>query len=227
MIAAITSCTNTSNPSVMLGAAPLPAMPSKRDCHPSPGSRPRWHRALRWSTTTTTAPASGPTWKSSASIVGYGCTTCIGNSGPLPEEISKAINDNDLLGHRGAVGQPELRRPHQSRCQDELPGVPAAGHRLRVGRNHGLRLRNPGIARAATARTSSSATSGPRRRTLPTPSPSAIDRDVHPELRRRLHGGDDRWRNLPTRAAKHSRGTPSRPTCASPVLRGNARSRSR
>jgi hypothetical protein len=45
-------------------------------------------------------------------LVGYGCTTCIGNSGPLPDPISKAINDGDLVA-AGAVGQPQLRGPRQ------------------------------------------------------------------------------------------------------------------
>ena len=49
--------------------------------------------------------------ESSVLPVGYGCTTCIGNSGPLPEEISKAVNDRPVR-RRGAVRQPQLRGPH-------------------------------------------------------------------------------------------------------------------
>ena len=44
--------------------------------------------------------------------VGYGCTTCIGNSGPLDDEIADAIEDNGLVAVVGAVGQPQLRGPH-------------------------------------------------------------------------------------------------------------------
>jgi aconitate hydratase len=62
VIAAITSCTNTSNPSVLIAAGLLPHL-----------------AALGFQ------------------VVGYGCTTCIGNSGPLPEEISSAVNANDLV----------------------------------------------------------------------------------------------------------------------------------
>ncbi|TFV59514.1 aconitate hydratase [Mycobacterium sp. PS03-16] len=97
VIAAITSCTNTSNPEVMLGAALL----AKNAVEKGLTSKP-WVK-------TTMAPGSqvvtdyydkAGLWpyleKLGFYLVGYGCTTCIGNSGPLPEEISKAVNDNDL-----------------------------------------------------------------------------------------------------------------------------------
>ena len=63
----------------------------------SRGSRRRWPRAPRSSPTTTTKAGLRPYLeKLGFNLVGYGCTTCIGNSGPLDEAISKAINDNDL-----------------------------------------------------------------------------------------------------------------------------------
>jgi aconitate hydratase len=96
-IAAVTSCTNTSNPEVMLGAALL----ARNAVDKGLTSKP-WVK-------TTMAPGSqvvsdyydkAGLWpyleKLGFYLVGYGCTTCIGNSGPLPGEISKAINDNDL-----------------------------------------------------------------------------------------------------------------------------------
>ncbi|WP_155770223.1 aconitate hydratase [Mycobacterium asiaticum] len=97
VIAAITSCTNTSNPEVMLGAALL----ARNAVEKGLASKP-WVK-------TTMAPGSqvvndyyekAGLWpyleKLGFYLVGYGCTTCIGNSGPLPDEISKAVNDNDL-----------------------------------------------------------------------------------------------------------------------------------
>ncbi|MGZ8179690.1 aconitate hydratase [Williamsia sp. SKLECPSW1] len=96
-IASITSCTNTSNPSVMLGAALLARNAVEKGLTSKP-----WVK-------TSMAPGSqvvtgyyekAGLWpyleKLGFFLVGYGCTTCIGNSGPLPEEISKAINENDL-----------------------------------------------------------------------------------------------------------------------------------
>jgi aconitate hydratase len=97
VIASITSCTNTSNPSVMIGAALL----AKKAVEKGLTSKP-WVK-------TTLAPGSkvvtdyydrsGLTHymqELGFHLVGYGCVTCIGNSGPLPIEISKAINENDL-----------------------------------------------------------------------------------------------------------------------------------
>jgi aconitate hydratase len=97
VIAAITSCTNTSNPEVMLGAALL----AKNAVEKGLTSKP-WVK-------TTMAPGSqvvtdyynkAGLWpyleKLGFYLVGYGCTTCIGNSGPLPDEISKAVNECDL-----------------------------------------------------------------------------------------------------------------------------------
>ena len=96
-IAAITSCTNTSNPSVMIGAALLAKKAVEKGLQRKP-----WVK-------TTLAPGSkvvsdyyeraGLTPyldKLGFNLVGYGCTTCIGNSGPLIPEVSKAVQDNDL-----------------------------------------------------------------------------------------------------------------------------------
>ncbi|MFL1379024.1 MULTISPECIES: aconitate hydratase AcnA [unclassified Nocardiopsis] len=97
VIAAITSCTNTSNPSVMLGAALLAKKAVERGL-----SRKPWVKtsmAPGSKVVTDYYERSGLTPyldKLGFNLVGYGCTTCIGNSGPLPEEISKAVQDNDL-----------------------------------------------------------------------------------------------------------------------------------
>jgi aconitate hydratase len=98
VIAAITSCTNTSNPSVLIGAGLLARNALAKGLKTKP-----WVK-------TSLAPGSqvvGDYLKNSGlqkdldklgfNLVGYGCTTCIGNSGPLPEEISKTINDKGLI----------------------------------------------------------------------------------------------------------------------------------
>ncbi len=97
VIASITSCTNTSNPSVMIGAALL----AKKAVEKGLTSKP-WVK-------TTLAPGSKVVTDYydradltkymealGFNLVGYGCVTCIGNSGPLPVEISKSVNENDL-----------------------------------------------------------------------------------------------------------------------------------
>jgi aconitate hydratase len=97
VIASITSCTNTSNPSVMLGAALLAKNAVEKGLKAKP-----WVK-------TTLAPGSKVVTdyydrsgltpyldKLGFNLVGYGCTTCIGNSGPLPDHVSAAVNEADL-----------------------------------------------------------------------------------------------------------------------------------
>jgi aconitate hydratase A / 2-methylisocitrate dehydratase len=98
VIAAITSCTNTSNPSVMLAAGLL----AKKAVERGLGRKPWVKTSLAPGSTVVTEylEKSGldkPLNELQFNLVGYGCTTCIGNSGPLPEAISKAVNDNDLV----------------------------------------------------------------------------------------------------------------------------------
>ena len=67
-------------------------------------------------------------------LVGYGCTTCIGNSGPLAEPIDAGHRAERPRGRRGALGQPQLRGPHPPAHPRELPRLAAAGRGLRAGR---------------------------------------------------------------------------------------------
>jgi aconitate hydratase len=98
VIAAITSCTNTSNPSVMVGAGLL----AKKAIEKGLQVKPYVKTSLApGSTVVTEYLREGgllePLAKLGFNIVGYGCTTCIGNSGPLPAEVVKAINQEDLV----------------------------------------------------------------------------------------------------------------------------------
>jgi aconitate hydratase len=98
VIAAITSCTNTSNPSVMLAAGLLARNAVERGLD----SKPWVKTSLAPGSTVVTEylDRSGLTEyldELGFNLVGYGCTTCIGNSGPLPEPISRAVNDHDLV----------------------------------------------------------------------------------------------------------------------------------
>ncbi|HJP98962.1 MAG TPA: aconitate hydratase AcnA, partial [Rhodanobacteraceae bacterium] len=112
VIAAITSCTNTSNPAVMIGAGLLARKAAERGLAPRP-----WVK-------TSLAPGSKVVTdylektglmedlqKLGFYLVGYGCTTCIGNSGPLPEDVSRKVTDNDfavaavLSGNRNFEGR--------------------------------------------------------------------------------------------------------------------------
>ncbi len=98
VIAAITSCTNTSNPSLMLGAG----LVAKKAIERGLKSKPWVKTSLAPGSKVVTdyLDAAGLTTylnQLNFNLVGYGCTTCIGNSGPLPEKIGAAIKDNSLL----------------------------------------------------------------------------------------------------------------------------------
>ncbi len=118
VVAAITSCTNTSNPSVMIAAGLLAQKAHARGLKPKP-----WVK-------TSLAPGSmvvteyleaagllAPLAALGFHLVGYGCTTCIGNSGPLPEDVSAEVQSRDLVvasvlsGNRNFEGrvQPQVR----------------------------------------------------------------------------------------------------------------------
>ena len=100
VIAAITSCTNTSNPTVMVGGRPPGARRrSSAACARRRGSRPASPRARRAVTDyLDKAGLMAPPRGARFNLVGYGCTTCIGNSGPLAEPIAAAIETNELVG---------------------------------------------------------------------------------------------------------------------------------
>jgi aconitate hydratase len=118
VIAAITSCTNTSNPSVMLGAGLLAKKAVERGLAQKPWVKTSLAPGSK--VVTEYLERSGldkPLVELGFDLVGYGCTTCIGNSGPLPEAISEAIEESDLVvcsvlsGNRNFEGRihPEVK----------------------------------------------------------------------------------------------------------------------
>ncbi|ANS77980.1 Aconitate hydratase [Serinicoccus hydrothermalis] len=96
-IASITSCTNTSNPSVMMAAAMLAKNAVEKGLTVAPWVKTSMAPGSKVVTGYFDKAGMWPFLEELGfHLVGYGCTTCIGNSGPLVEEISQAINDNDL-----------------------------------------------------------------------------------------------------------------------------------
>jgi len=116
VIAAITSCTNTSNPSVMLGAGLLAKKAVERGLHVSPAVKTSLAPGSRvvqdYLHTTGLQPYLD---QLGFQIVGYGCTTCIGNSGPLPQTVEQAITDHDLVAASVLSGNRNFEaRVHQN-----------------------------------------------------------------------------------------------------------------
>jgi aconitate hydratase len=118
VIAAITSCTNTSNPSVMIAAGLLAKKASERGMQVKPWVKTSLAPGSRVVTEYLQATGLLPYLeKLRFHVVGYGCTTCIGNSGPLPDAVSKAVKDGALVvasvlsGNRNFEGRinPQVR----------------------------------------------------------------------------------------------------------------------
>jgi len=198
VIAAITSCTNTSNPSVMVAAGLVAKKAVERGLQV-----PSWVK-------TSLAPGSkvvrdyleraGLTpylEKLKFHIVGYGCTTCIGNSGPLPEEISKAIDEQNLVvasvlsGNRNFEGRinPDVRANY-------LMSPPLVVAFALAGRID-LDLRKDAIAKDKQGQPVYLADLWPSRSEVD----EAIKKSISSDMFRRSYGevyhGDERWRGLP------------------------------
>jgi aconitate hydratase len=199
VIAAITSCTNTSNPAVMLAAGLLAkkAVEAGLDTKPwvktslAPGSR----------VVTEYLDAAGLTPyldKLGFSLVGFGCTTCIGNSGPLPDEVADAVTDHDLAvvavlsGNRNFEGRihPLVRASYLA-SPPLVVAYALAGH-VEVD------------LASSSLGTASDGSEVFLRDLWPSPDEvrAAIVASVSPEQFEREYGrifdGDDRWRALPT-----------------------------
>ncbi len=198
VIAAITSCTNTSNPSVMVAAGLVAKKAVERGLQV-----PSWVK-------TSLAPGSkvvrdyleraGLTpylEKLKFHIVGYGCTTCIGNSGPLAEEISKAIDEENLVvasvlsGNRNFEGRinPDVRANY-------LMSPPLVVAFALAGRID-LDLRKDAIANDKQGQPVYLADIWPSRSEVD----EAIKKSISADMFRRSYGevyhGDERWRGLP------------------------------
>jgi aconitate hydratase len=118
VIAAITSCTNTSNPSVMIGAGLLAKKAVEKGLRVAPHVKTSLAPGSKVVTEYLETSGLLPYLEElKFDVVGYGCTTCIGNSGPLPEQISKAVEEHDLVvaavlsGNRNFEGRinPDVR----------------------------------------------------------------------------------------------------------------------
>ncbi len=205
VIAAITCCTNTSNPSVMMAAGLLAKKAVERGlATQAVGEDDASRRARRWSPSYLDEAGLTPYLEQLGfHLVGYGCTTCIGNSGPLPEPIRAGIEEGRLVGGGGALRQPQLRGAHPPRGARQLPRLAAAGRRLRARRPHrhrpadgAARHRQRRPARLPARHLADAA--GGRRRCCARRSRSEMFHREYADV----FAGDERWRGLPVPAGE-------------------------
>ncbi|MFD6095628.1 aconitate hydratase AcnA [Nocardiopsis flavescens] len=199
VIAAITSCTNTSNPSVMLGAALLAKKAVEKGL-----SRKPWVKtsmAPGSKVVTDYYERSGLTPyldKLGFNLVGYGCTTCIGNSGPLPEEVSKAVQDNDLAvtavlsGNRNFEGRinPDVKMNYLA--SPPLVVAYALAGSLDVD------ITTEPLGTGDDGRPVYLADIWPTAEEIQEVMDSAIAADMYESAYADVFAGDERWRSLPT-----------------------------
>jgi len=199
VVAGITSCTNTSNPSVMLGAALL----AKKAVEKGLTSKP-WVK-------TNMAPGSqvvtdyyekAGLWpyleKLGYYLGGYGCTTCIGNTGPLPEEISRAVNDNDLAvtavlsGNRNFEGRisPDVKMNYLA----SPPLVIAYG----IAGTMDFDFESDPLGHDSDGNPVFLKDIWPTQKEIEETIASSINRDMFAESYADVFKGDEHWRNLPT-----------------------------
>ena len=178
VIAAITSCTNTSNPSVMLGAGLLARNALARGLKPAPYVKTSLAPGSR--VVTDYLKAAGLMDDLEAlgfDLVGYGCTTCIGNSGPLDEPVASAVDDGSLVVAAVLSGNRNFEGRIHPQVKASYLASPPLGRRLRA---RGLAAQGPADRaagpRTRTARTCTSRTSGP----APPRSPTASARTSPP-----------------------------------------------
>ncbi|HEX3780516.1 MAG TPA: aconitate hydratase, partial [Pseudonocardiaceae bacterium] len=202
-IAAITSCTNTSNPSVMIGAALLAKKAVERGLDRKP-----WVK-------TTLAPGSKVVMdyyeragllpyleKIGFNLVGYGCTTCIGNSGPLQDEISAAVNEADLAvaavlsGNRNFEGRinPDIKMNY-------LASPPLVVAYALAG-SMDIDITTEPLGTGSDGKPVYLADIWPSPQEIQDVVASAISSEMFTADYADVFAGDDRWRSLPTPTGK-------------------------
>ncbi|HEX4578591.1 MAG TPA: aconitate hydratase AcnA [Candidatus Dormibacteraeota bacterium] len=198
VIAAITSCTNTSNPSVMLAAGLLAQHAVERGLHVpdhvktslAPGSRVVTDYLRR-------AGVQDALDTLSFNTVGYGCTTCIGNSGPLPEHVSKRIDAEDLAVAAVLSGN----RNFEGRIHPQVKAAYLASPPLVVAfalaGTVSIDLTTQPLGRGSDGRDVFLSDIWPSPEEIAEATRTALRREMFDEEYARIFDGDEHWRELP------------------------------
>ena len=198
VIAAITSCTNTSNPSVLIAAGLLAKKAVEKGL-----STPPWVK-------TSLAPGSKVVTdylakaglmsyleKLKFNLVGYGCTTCIGNSGPLPDEVSKAIDEKELVVASVLSGNRNFEGRINSEVRANYLMSPPLVVAFALAGRIDLDLQNEALGTGDDGKPVYLADIWPKQSEVE----QAVQQSISSEMFRKSYGevyaGDERWRSLP------------------------------
>ena len=201
VIAAITSCTNTSNPSVLVAAGLLAKKAVEKGLSVQPWVKSSLAPGSKVVTDYLNRAGLTPYLeKLKFNLVGYGCTTCIGNSGPLPAEVSKAIEEKELVvasvlsGNRNFEGRvnPEVRANY-------LMSPPLVVAFALAGRID-LDLRKDSLGTGKDGKPVYLADIWPTQREVQEAVASCIDSAMFIKSYGEVYSGDERWRSQIGRA---------------------------
>jgi len=198
VIAAITSCTNTSNPSVMLAAGLLAKkavdrgleVPATVKTSLAPGSKV----VLDYLQKASLLPYLE---KLKFHIVGYGCTTCIGNSGPLPVEVSKEIEDKNLVVASVLSGNRNFEGRINSEVRANYLMSPPLVVAFALAGRIDIDLRKDPLGKGKDGKAVYLADIWPSQREVEQSVSSAITSEMFRKSYAEVYSGDERWRSLP------------------------------
>ena len=197
-IAAITSCTNTSNPTVMIGAGLLARNAIERGLTVNPTVKTSMAPGSRAVTEyLTRAGLLDPLEKLGFGIVGYGCTTCIGNSGPLDTPVAEAIEKNDLVvaavlsGNRNFEGRIHPLARASYLCSPPLVVAFALAGTIEID------LLNEPLGNDKDGRPVFMADIWPTAEEIKATIGTAVSPDIFRQIYGEVFDGDERWRGLP------------------------------
>ncbi|HET6177793.1 MAG TPA: aconitate hydratase AcnA [Candidatus Sulfotelmatobacter sp.] len=197
VIAAITSCTNTSNPSVLIGAGLLAKKAVEKGL-----STPAWVKtslAPGSKTVTDYLAKAGLTpylEKLKFHLVGYGCTTCIGNSGPLPEEVSKAIDEKELVVASVLSGNRNFEGRINSEVRANYLMSPPLVVAFALAGRIDIDLRKDPIGKGRDGQPVYMADIWPSQREIEETMQSSISSEMFSKSYGEVFEGDERWRGL-------------------------------
>jgi aconitate hydratase len=198
VIAAITSCTNTSNPSVLIAAGLLAKKAVEKGL-----STPPWVK-------TSLAPGSKVVTdylenaglmpylqKLKFHLVGYGCTTCIGNSGPLPAEVSQAIEDRDLVVASVLSGNRNFEGRINSEVRANYLMSPPLVVAFALAGRIDIDLRKDAIGKGKDGELVYLADLWPSQAEVERTMQQSITSEMFRKSYAEVYAGDERWRSLP------------------------------
>ena len=198
VIAAITSCTNTSNPSVMVGAGLLAQKAVARGLRVKPWVKTSMAPGSKVVTDyLVSADLMGPLETLGFQVVGYGCTTCIGNSGPLAEPIGKAVQDNGLVVAAVLSGNRNFEARIHPQVRANYLASPVLVVAFALAGRVDIDLYNEPLGRDQEGKPVFLADLWPSQEEIR----DTVTRSLKPEMYRKRYGevfeGDDLWQSLP------------------------------